>query len=254
MSSARIGAPRRLGVLELLQHQDAGAFAEDEAVAALVERSRGALGVVVAGGERAHRGESADERFVDAGLGAAGDHHVGVAAPDRLGCLADGVAAGRAGRHRREVRAGHAEADRDLARADVRDAHRDEERADPIGSASGVDRDALDERANAAEAGAEDHAGPLGLVALEAFRQAGLVHRLARGDQPELDVAVGPADLLAIEDVGRVEVADLAGDLRRSSRDGSKAVDGRDPGATGDQAIPRRRDVVAERRDACPCR
>jgi hypothetical protein len=46
----------------------------------LVERARGAGRVVVAGGQRAHRAEAADERLVDAGLGPAGDHHLGVAA------------------------------------------------------------------------------------------------------------------------------------------------------------------------------
>ena len=41
----------------------------------------------------------------------------------------------------------------------------------------------------------------------------GLVHRLARRDQRELRVAVVAPDLLAIEDVRRIEVLDLARDL-----------------------------------------
>ena len=104
--------------------------------------------------------------------------------------------------------------------ADVRDAHRDEERADPVRAAQGVGREAVDERPDAAEPGPEDHPGPLGEVALEPLRQAGLVERLAGGDQPELDVAVGPAELLAVEDAAGVEVADLGGDPRRSAATG----------------------------------
>ena len=97
---------------------------------------------------------------------------------------------------------------------DVGDAHRDEERADPVRAAQGVGRDALDERPDAAEAGAEDDPGRLGQLALEALGQAGLVHRLAGGDEPELDVAVGPPLVLAVEDAARVEVVDLG---RRSA-------------------------------------
>ena len=127
----------------------------------------------------------------------------------------------------------HPVADRDLAGADVGDAHRDEERADPVGPAEGIDRDAVDERPGAAEAGAEDDPGPLGLLALDPVREAGLVHRLARGHEPELDVAVGPADLLAIEDVARIEVVDLAGDLAVDPRR-VEGLDHPDAGLTGD--------------------
>ena len=42
-SSARICAPRACGVLELLEHEHAGALRDDEAVAALVERAGGRL-------------------------------------------------------------------------------------------------------------------------------------------------------------------------------------------------------------------
>ena len=140
---------------------------------------------------------------------------------------------------------GHPEVDGDLAGADVGDAHRDEERADPVRAAQGVGGDPVDERPDAAEAGPEDDPGPLGELALEPLGQAGLVERLAGGDQAELDVAVGAALLLAVEHAARVEVADLAGDPRRQPR----RVEGRDradAGAPGDQARPGGGDVVAE--------
>ena len=132
----RLRAPRP-GVLERLEDDDAGALADDEAVAVLVERARGAPGIVVPGGERLHRGEAADDGLVDAGLDAAGEHDVGVAAPDRLPGLADGMGAGGAGGDGRPVGPERPELDRDLARRHVRDAHRDEERADAVGAPLG---------------------------------------------------------------------------------------------------------------------
>jgi hypothetical protein len=50
----------RAGVLALFEHQHAGAFAEHEAVAALVPGTRGRGRVVVAGGQRPRGGEAAD--------------------------------------------------------------------------------------------------------------------------------------------------------------------------------------------------
>ena len=235
-------------MLQRLEDDDATALADHEPVAALVERAGRALGVIVASRQGAHGGEPADHRLVDAGLGPSRDHHVRVAATDRLRGLADRVAAGGTRRHRREVRAGHAEVDRDLARAGVRDAHRDEERADAVGAAQHVRRDAVHQCADATKAGPEDHAGPLGEVAFEASRQPGLVQRLARRHQPEGDVAVGAALILAIEDTARVEVVHLAGDLRRDPRR-IEGLDPADAGAAGDEVRPARGDVVAERRE-----
>ena len=70
----------RLGVLELLEHDDAGALAHDEAVAVPVVGARGLLGrVVEVGRQRAAGGEAGDARAADRRFGAAGDHHVGIA-------------------------------------------------------------------------------------------------------------------------------------------------------------------------------
>ena len=48
--------------------------------------------------------------------------------------------------------------------------------------------------------------------------QPRLVQRLARDHEPELDVAVHPPHLLAVDDAARVEVAHLGGDLRVDAR------------------------------------
>ncbi len=85
-------------VVELFQHHDASALADDEAGAVAVEGPRGAARVVVeAGGEATRAAEPADGQRVDAGLGAAGDHDGGVAVRDEAAGVADGVRARGAG-------------------------------------------------------------------------------------------------------------------------------------------------------------
>src|SRR5260370_41801283 len=54
------GSAPAAGMLEFFEYQNAGAFAHHEAVAILVPGTAGASGVVVASGECAHGGESAD--------------------------------------------------------------------------------------------------------------------------------------------------------------------------------------------------
>src|SRR2546428_937769 len=147
---------------------------------------------------------------MDAGLRAAGEHHVRVVAPDGLERLSDRVPTRGAGRYGREVRAERAEADRNLAGADVRDAHWNEKRAQSIRATGREDEDLVEQGVYAAEPGTEDHARPLGELAFDPFGKTGLVHRLSGCDKTELDVAVGPTHLFAVQDVAGVEGAGLA--------------------------------------------
>ena len=87
----------RLGVLEFLEHDHPGAFAEDEAVAVEVERPARCGRAVVALREGREQVEAGDAERVDHAVRAAGEHHVGVAAADHLGRLADGLRAGGTG-------------------------------------------------------------------------------------------------------------------------------------------------------------
>lgn len=85
-------------VVELFQHHDAGALADDEAGAVTVEWPGGAVGrVVEGGGEAARPAESADGQRVNAGFRAASDHDGGVAVGNEAAGVADGVGAGGAG-------------------------------------------------------------------------------------------------------------------------------------------------------------
>ena len=86
--------------------------------------------MLLLGDETAHRAEAGEDQRVDARLGAAREHGVGVAAPDQLGRLADRVRAGGARGDRRVVRAAEAERDRELPARRVDEHARDERRRD----------------------------------------------------------------------------------------------------------------------------
>jgi len=62
-----------------------------EAGARRVERARRTRRMLFLGDEPAHRAEAREDQWVDARLGTAREHRVGVAALDQLGRLADGV-------------------------------------------------------------------------------------------------------------------------------------------------------------------
>src|SRR5439155_22349457 len=85
------------GVLQLFQQQNAGALADHKAVAVFIERAAGSFRIVVAGGEGAHGGKSADAHGRDRGFAAAGDHDVGSVAGDDLHGIAEGMGAGGEG-------------------------------------------------------------------------------------------------------------------------------------------------------------
>ena len=81
----------------------------------------------------------------------------------------------------------------------------------------------------AAQPGADDDAGMERVLPFQAGRQAGVVHRLARGHERHLGRPVVAPDLLAVEHQGRVEVGHLAREACRSTREGSKEVMVRTP-------------------------
>src|SRR3546814_7433921 len=79
-------------MLKFLKHDDAGALAHDETVAALVPRPRAGLRVVVeAGRQRAGSGKTGHAERANGCLGTAGDHHIGIVPHDDTGGIADGM-------------------------------------------------------------------------------------------------------------------------------------------------------------------
>ena len=130
-------------------------------------------------------------------LRAAGQHGVGVAAPDQLGRLPDRARAGRARRHDRVVRPAEAQRDRELPAGRVDEHARDEERRDAVGAALAEDVGLLHDPRDAADRRADDDADA---VRVERRSSAGVRDRLARGGEREHDVAVELAHLLRRRD------------------------------------------------------
>src|ERR1039458_2533714 len=122
-------------MLKLFEDKDASAFAPDEAVAIPGPGTTGASRVVIARGEGAHGGESAYAHGSDGGLGASGNHYVGIAVLDDAEGIADGVGAGGAGGGRRFIGAFGAEAHGDVPRSEVDDGGGNEKWRDLAGAA-----------------------------------------------------------------------------------------------------------------------
>ena len=106
--------------------------------------------------------------------------------------VADRVGAGGAGRHGRVVRALGVEAHRDDAGRDVGDEHRDEERADLARPALAIDVVLLLEALEAADAAADDDAGPVGIVVAPSSSPASR-HRLRPTRRPRTACTGRPA-------------------------------------------------------------
>ena len=123
--------PALSGAFQFFEHDHAGAFAHDEAVAFLVERARGTLGIIVARAHGAHRAKAADADGHNRRLRAAGEHHLRVAHLDRAPGFADGVIGRGAGGAGGEVRPAQIFIHRERAGGHVADEHRDHERREP---------------------------------------------------------------------------------------------------------------------------
>ena len=233
-------------MIERLQDHDAAALTDDESIAAAIERAGGSLGIVVSGREGPHSREAGDESLVHARLRTAGEHHVGIAPADRLPGLPDGVAAAGASGYDGEVGSGRAERDGHDAGRQVAYRHRDQKRRQPIRATLAKEQDLVCKSLDAAHTRADDDAGPLGLFAFQAGRQAGLVHRLPSGDQSKLSTAIVAPLSLVVQDARRIEALDLGPDPGVEPR-GVELRDGADARSAGDHSFPGGFDVETQR-------
>jgi hypothetical protein len=113
--------------------------------------------------------------------------------------------------------------------------------------------DLLLQRADAADARADDHADALGVGLADL--QFGVLDRLVRRDDRELDHAVGAPGLLGRHPHGRVEALDLAGEGRLVTAPlGVEERDEIGTGLPGDRRLPVFGDIQAERRHRAQAR
>ncbi len=175
---------RAAGLRELLalEHQHAGALAEDEAVALLVVRAAGRLRLVVPLGQRAQLGEPGQRQRVHAGLRATGDDDVDRAGAQQEQRPGERLRAGRAGADGGVDPGAGAELQADRGGRAVGHEHRDEVRADPSRAALAQHVGLAEDRQRTADAGADHDGEPLGVD----LGRAGVGPGLAGRDQREL--------------------------------------------------------------------
>ena len=200
----------RNGVVVVLQHQHAAATGDDEAVAVLVVRTRGAgRGLVEAGRQRAHRIEHHAHRPVQV-FTATGEHDVLRAVADHVRGGADAVRRGGAGGRQRVADAldlvGRGQAGRD------RRAHRARHhvRADLAHTTFAQQVDRADLPLAGAATGTGDQAGAQVADLLGA--EPGIGDGIAHGQVGEGRRITHEALLLAVDQCVQVEV-DTAADL-----------------------------------------
>jgi hypothetical protein len=203
-------------MLALFQHQHAGAFADDKAVAAAVPGTRRRLRIVVARGQGTCSGKAAHAQRRDRGIGATGHHRVGIAVLDEPRRQPDAVQPRGAGRDHPQVGAGVAHADGHVPRDHVDDRTRDQERRDAARATLVVFLVVGFDHRQAADARAHQHAMAVrGLFVQDlAERQAGVGHGLQRSGDPVVHEGVDVPRLLGREHAFSAEVAHLAGDAR----------------------------------------
>ena len=122
-------------VLERFENQNSRAFADDEAVAAGVERAAGVSGIFIASGKSFHGSKAADAHGSDGGFGAAADHHVRGAALDDFEGIADGVRGSGAGGGGGGIWALGSVTNGNVAGSEIDDGGRNEKGRDSAGAA-----------------------------------------------------------------------------------------------------------------------
>ncbi len=199
------------GVFEFFEHQNACAFAHHKAVAIFVPGTAGFFGIVIARGKRAHGGESANSHRRNGCLGAAGDHHIRVVVLNDAERISYRVGAGGAGGRRRLVRSLGAEPHGNMAGRKIDDGGRNKKRRNLARSAFEQCGVFAFDNVEPADAGPDVHAHAL--VVFWRDLQARHLERFIRGGNRQVDEASHLLDFFFFDEVQRIEVLDLGGDL-----------------------------------------
>ena len=202
-----------LGVLVLFENQRTGAFADDETVTILIERTRSVHRIVVARRESLHGVETAHAGFIDGSLRTAGDHHVGHTETDGVERIDQTVIRRSARRNRTVVGAHETIFDGDVARRDVGDHARNKEWAKPRSSIScGVAQTLIEERLKSSDTGTPDHTDLLQVLLLEI--ESRILDSLRGRDEGILGEEVVFTHLLTVEMLRPVVIFYFTSELR----------------------------------------
>ncbi len=237
----RAASPR---MLVFLEHHDAGAVAQHEAVAVAVPRPAGAFRIVVARGQCAGRRKAADARRAGRVFRAAGNHHIHLAALDHACGEADAVRARRTGRHEREVGSLDSILDGQVPGNHVDDVAWYEERRNLARSPIEEGLVALFDAGEAAYPGThQDADAPPVLVG---HFETAVAHRLDAGRHAVVDERVHLARFLRRDVLRNIEVLDAAAEARAEVGDVERG-DRADPALACDDVAPGFSDGIAVR-------
>ena len=197
---------------------------------AAVIGARGLLRRVVIGGAQRLAGQEArDADRHDRAFRPARHHHIGVVQRDHPGRIADGVGAGGAGGDRSMVRPLQAVADRNLTAGQIDQGAGDEEGADAAHALFLQDDGRLGDGAQAADAGADHHAGAF-LILVRLGLPVRIGQGLVRRRNGVQDEVVDALPVLHGHDLFGVEVAFAAPaasiDARNLTGDGAAIARG----------------------------
>lgn len=240
------------GVLQFLDHQNAGTFAHDETIASDIEGARSALWFVIARAECFHVAETAESAGENASFAAAAEEGIGIAEFDDAPSLTDRVVGGGTGCDDGHVRSTEAVFHGNDAAGDVGNHHRNEERRNATGATIDELGMLFFEGAEATDTRA-DHDTDLIFIDLLGI-EAGINECHACGGDSELHVAVGAAAVLGVvEKRGCVEIFHLTGNVRGVGG-GVHAGDTVNAAAASFHGFPCALQIVAEWADAAnPC-
>src|SRR5690625_322454 len=153
-----------LRMLELLDVERTGTFAEHKTVASFVERTACAARVVIPRRQRLHRIESADPQLRHSRLRTTTQRRIRHPTLDQHQRVANVVIARCARRDHTVVRSSKSVADRDVPTGNIRDEHRYKERREPSGAVLYVVSGLLMEDLHPADPASEDHGNAVALV------------------------------------------------------------------------------------------
>ena len=186
----QLGQDRRtapLGVFEFFQDQDAGAFRHHKPVTVLVERTAGMERIVVTLAHGLFRAETGKTETGDRGFRAAGDHHIGIAAPHRAVGFPDRMGSRGTGGNRRKVGSFGAVTHRNGSGTHIGNHHGDQKRGYSSRTFGQQDFTLFFERSHPADTAADTDSDPIGIhgrTIPQIQRQSGILHRFVRsGDR-----------------------------------------------------------------------
>ncbi len=237
------------GMLSALQDHDPGAFAVEEPVAVTVERSGGALRIVVAARERAHVAQRCEGHGKQRRLRPAGQHHIRLPVLDHAQPILEADHGAGTRSDLRDDRPEQPVLHGELAGGHRAGQGRDGERAYLARPAAREDTCPFGHLLLATAARVERDRDPIALLRRPVAEvEAAVGHRFLPRGHPEMDEAAHPAGHLAVHDGGWVEALDLGrdahvepGGVERGDRSGTA-----DP---GHKVAPEARVVVADGRD-----